>query len=574
MEPITSDMVRRKWGAIKYNLEKFGHHVESELGLFEIDLMGFKACIEKYKATIASVQPRFSMEPLSAAFVTTAKRPAIIKWKSEADKSGYGYTVRGTMTAEIKASVKPQVESWIKAGAPGASTGGVYCSVPNKSIDRVIKLGEHPELLYPVTVLQIEDQWEKFWLAYLALRAETTNKLLAYKTHDPSVFSAHNEAAGTGVVIRGLRRDRAGLDELPSPELDFLARHQIGLGIAYAITQMIRPKNKEDRWVIHILDSRIRGSKGSRSDTDIEDIKYDGDTLSYTFASRTRQVGGDGSGVLANAKTETKYFGRSVVEEAWRRWIAKSRGNYAPVFAGMDNLVKLWTCKTVGKPGEVVVVNEDLGMELPVKAGADTLFSGAYLHCWSLFMPELFSGFFGTTANYVPFHSYYAEKTQPYGGTVTGMGDDISIRYLAQYEKEVLATLEPYKKIKTTTPQWSKILGYLTLQHPEQQDFIEVLLTPRIMKSVSSATAAASDWKETLPSIGPEGSAEIKIPDRIVQAVAESEVIGAKYMYFKGTRAEVASQILTLWTTGRPPLEFAPHWVEHYYGNPEEGEAT
>lgn len=243
-----------------------------------------------------------------------------------------------------------------------------------------------------------------------------------------------------------------------------------------------------------------------------------------------------------------------------------------PPFRGMEHLIDLWTADTYDTaktPDTMVLIGEDIGMMEPLKAGADTLFARSFQKIGTKVMPDLGSGSWYTTITYVFFHILWAQRLKQHHVKfkMVPLGDDVNILLPKSAVETFKQVISPYEKIKSTKGSASKILGMLTLRHP---DYWVVMVTPRVQKTLSSASQQSSIWAEELPNqVGESGAANITIPYEIERAVQEALPIVSKMVYFKGKRDEIKPHFTRTWGEGKHFQEFGdylPSWTQFWEG--------
>lgn len=556
-------MIRNKLLSVISNLEKFRQWRERDYGLFHITEESATNVLESYKKTILGVKERYTIEPVSALWIQTGKSKVHLEWQSYSEK--IGKKVKTLVSGQVRPTFRPLVSKWENAGYPYPSTGSVFCSIPNKSFERIETLAKYPDFLMPILNYKMEELWIDFWTDAIQIRFDATTQMLEMKKTDPEIFSKANKAAGTGTILRGIRTNREMLDRLDPKELEFLKFHQAGSAIMFAATQIVRPAPGKV-WVINYLDPRIVGAVAARSDADPDEIRFDGETLTMTILAKTRQVGTDASGVLANAISEKKVFGRSVSEEIWRRAIEKyGASEQKPPFFGLNNLFRLWSTPTTGN--EMVIIGEDFGLDEPIKAGADNLFSSTFIRMGNKVLPHLLSGTWYTTLTYVPIQINRGRKIRELGGEMFSLGDDMTTVVEAKAKSAAEAVFYPYLKVKSTKGNNSKILGFWTYRLGNRYLIAQV---PRVLKTMSSASQFATEWTNALPKdVGSNGNLEIEIPPSIELAVKTSLPAVRHLVYFEGTREQLPQKMSQAWR-GTVNEEFLPEWVKFF--KPDEPE--
>lgn len=537
-------------------LEKDRSFSERESGFFDIDEVSTQYALGQYKKTLEEIRPRTVIEPPSALWID-GKYPVDLTW--ETTVADIGFRVKTVAKGRIRNEFIEYAKEYVKLGAPYFSTGAVYCTVPNKSYARIETLSNNEQFLFPVLNLGFKEEWIRFWGTAIETRRAHTEEMLALKKSMPDIFSLGNPTAGTGAIIRGLKRSREMLDPLEAGELKFLMLHQEGSALCFAATAAVRARPGK-KWLIRYLNPSITLAMASRSDPEVDSVSIEEDLLTSVVVSQTRQVGGDGSGALSNSDGEKKAFGRSCLETIWREALINADAvEQRPPFLGMTGLFEMWATPTEGK--DFIVIGEDFGMAEPIKAGADQLFSGAFIKLGARVMPHMLSGTWYTSLAYVPFHLYFGQKIKKLGGTMVCLGDDMNIRIKAEYREEVNKILTPYIKIKSTKPKDKKILGFWA--HEFGVNDMLVGQTPRIQKSVSSASAIESEWKKVIPEPGPNGSVQIKTPEAIERAVIEGLPVVKGLTYFRGDPTSLVSTMDAKWKGGVHE-GLLPEWVKYY----------
>lgn len=563
MEYLSPIQTKQAIKRVMYNLSRFKKHSERDFGMFKVSTIKVSRVMEIYKSTLLNVRRRYTIEPPSSGFNQGETR---YTWNSRTHKSGIGDVVYGTLEGTIRPEFRGLTEAFVASGTSFVSSGGVFCSIPNKSFDRVRGLLENPEFLFPVIRLGMEDLWLDFWSESIPIRYNKTRQMLKLKSQYPNIFSEHNENAGTGASIRGIRAQRYHLDNFDSLTLEPFIRHQAGSAILHAATQLIEPP-AGSVWLIKYMNPNVLFSVASRSDVDILDMRFDpkSGTLYQTFEANTRQAGTDVSGLLANAATEAKYFGKSASQEIWEHALNRySAVEQRPPWADLQNVIDLWTAPTLDTPGPLVLIGQDLGLDEPIKAGADNLFCGAFIQAGKKTMPHLLSGTWYTSIGYVPFHIHFGRKIRKYGATMSALGDDMNILCPREVYDKVVDCLEPYKKIKGTKGKFSKILGFWTDRSLPNRWLISQ--TPRLVKSVSSAMQVASQWAEIIPKDnGPSGQLSVETPLAIERDIQRQMPVLVSLTSFEGTPGRLQNSIKSAWR-GMQHLDPAlvPHWVNYH----------
>lgn len=273
---------RRMIDLVVESLERFGKFDFKTDGYIRIERWSSRRALDAYRSTLNGIKGRLEGETPSATMVSKA----YASWSVE--KAEIGVRVRQKHVGIIRPEVRPLVENWIKAGKPSPSSGGFYFSVPNKSYARVADLMKYPDLRDVVINLSLQDPWVLFWERYLPLRHDVSRQMLdLVKTGvDPEALSRHNEKAGTGLAIRGMRLNRADLVKFAN-DLDFLLPYSYAIGVAFAAVQIAKLK-PDEVWMVDIYDARIRGAIASRSDVDVTDITWDGERLTLDALAQTR----------------------------------------------------------------------------------------------------------------------------------------------------------------------------------------------------------------------------------------------------------------------------------------------
>lgn len=547
-------------------LEKERSFSERDAGFFDIEEVSAQFVLGQYKKTLENIKPRTVIEPPSALWID-GSRPVELTWETTAAE--IGFRVKTVARGMIRKEFIDYAREFVKLGAPYFSTGAVYCTIPNKSYARIELLSKNEQFLFPVLNLGFKEEWIRFWGKAIDTRRMHTEEMLGLKKAMPDIFSVGNPSAGTGAIIRGLKRTRAMLDQLDAGELEFLKNHQEGSALCFAATAAVRAKPGK-KWLIRYLNPSITLAKASRSDPELDSVTFEDNIMTSVVVSQTRQVGGEGSGALSNSDGEKRAFGRSCLETIWRDALLNADAiEQQPPFLGMKGLFEMWATPTTGKEGEFIVIGEDFGMSEPIKAGADQLFSGTFIKLGSDVMPHMLSGTWYTSLAYVPFHLHFGQKIRKIGGQMVCLGDDMNIRVKAEYREVVNDILKPYVKIKSTRPKDKKILGFWA--HEYSATDMLVGQTPRIQKSVSSASAIESEWKSIIPEAGPSGSVKIKTPEPIERAVLEGLPIVKGLTHFRGDPKTLVSEMDNQWRGG-VHTELLPEWIRYYKPESQIGE--
>lgn len=561
---MDSFIIKKKIYEIVEHLNRYKTYTEREFGLFKMTVISVPYALRLYYDTILNVTPGYSMEPPSALYMSN-KRPIRVDWNTKRSEIGYIVTVHAD--GEVRPEFYDAVTDYAEAGFPFGSTGGIYCRVPNKSFSRIKQLLEKG-IIYtqPPKLYHAEELWVNFWAEVTAMRHEKSMIMLAQKSSMPDILSIGNEASGTGVYHRGIRLKRKDLDEIKGEELEYLVHHMAGSAICFAASQ-IADLAPHEVVLIEILDPRIVGAVGSRSDCDITEAKWTKPDYITQSEVQTRQIFANG-GIIANSDGERKLFGSSVTSQIWLSLLKKYglENEIFPPFRGLEHLIQLWTSHTeaTAKEGEDVVIGEDIGMVDPLKAGADNLFARSFQKIGTRVMPDLGSGSWYTTLTYVFFHLLWGMKLKslhiPF--KMVPLGDDVNILLKKEHVETFKKVIYPYEKIKSTKGNLSKILGMLTIRREKEWT---LMVTPRVQKTLSSASQQSSLWVEELPEqVGESGSASLVIPDEIERSVQEALPIVSKMVYFKGSREEIATNLRRSWGEGSHLREFGPDYLPNW----------
>jgi hypothetical protein len=502
--------------------------------------------LRAYEDTLRSMKSQIEGEPPSATL--TSK----VKVEYSAEPAEIGQVIRQTHTALIREEVRDAVDNWIRIGAPYPTSGGFYDTRPNKSFERVKQIMKYPELRDLVRNLGIQDDWIRLFSDYLPLRWSVSRQMLdmVISGHDPEAFSRHNEEAGTGVMARGRRLYRKDIAPVAA-DLEFLLDYSFAMGAAFAATQVAEliPGHV---WMIEVLDHRVRGAIAARSDMEVLDVNWNGEELVITGVAKTRQVGGDGTGVLSNSDTEKKLMRMSVTEATIRKF-KDPRVEYP--FTNRSLLMDMIAADAKPFEGQPFVIGQDLGLTDPVKAGADTLFCRAFLMIKRKVLPELVSGKGFTPLVYCPIHNYYARKAPP-DVRFMDLGDDVnSIGYSIKP-----SFYDPYQKVKSTNPEQNtkKLLGILSAYsiHPDPDGQAQALVgqVPRGIKTLSSASRRSRHWDEQLNDLPPRGVVELTHMPETEEVIKRDIGLLRPYIMWVGKRSEVKAMLESLWRNPSPEV--------------------
>lgn len=490
--------------------------------------------LQRYKDTLMQMKPRFEGEPVSGLFAAEAE----VVWRAE--KAPIGFTVVQEHRGVIRKEMRKAVDEWVKAHKPFPTSGGFYCTVPNKSFDRIVSISKQPEIREFISQLGMEEEWLDFWDIWLEERAQTSRQMLELlkSGQDKEVFSRQNELAGTGLRLRGQTIKREDLANHAN-SLDFLVPYAREMGRIFAAIQLAQI-DPDESVLIDVNDSRVRGAMASRSDAEVLSVNWNGEVLQLEVRTKSRQVGSDATGVLSNSASERKYQGQSVTEKVLRQF--KSDKVIYP-FEGFDNLIKLWALPS--KPNESgYVIGEDLGMEIP-KIGADNLFCKGFAALGGRYMPLMFSGSVWTQAVYAPFHKSFARKTKP-GESLVCLGDDIN--YITnQPLNEAVKIFDIYKKIKSTNPDTNtkKVLGYYT----SHEGKFRFGIVPRVIKTISSASKRGGYWEERLSDLAPDGRLQLQISPEVEESIRLALPIVKDLTYLEGKPEDALRLLQDHWGT-------------------------
>jgi len=561
--------IRRAIENVRERLGLYGAHKESTYGLYRIEKISKNRAMNMYRQTLEKSLKRRSLEPLSALWVDTSRYPAVLEWSTEKQEIGEAVTV--TASAPIREELSDVVRAWEKAGFAFGSTGGIFTTIPNKSYEKMVKLHDHPEFLFPVIRMGMEDEWVTMWSEMISERCLKSIDMLELKETVPDIFSVGNKMAGTGVMINGLRRRREELDEIPPEQLAWLLDVEAGSAIMFAAAQIV-DAGPGNVWNVITQSPEVKGAVGARSDGGILEAGFDGTYLTTRSKFTCRQIFANGGGVLCNSAGEAKVWGKSVSQMIWERMLElfQVTDKIFPPFRGMESLVEMWTTHTYdsGKPGDMIILGQDIGLSGTIggiKAGADMLFSGSFSTIGDKTMPDLGSGAWYTMLSYIIYHVKWARSKVIH--KAVALGDDFNTFGMWDKYKEILEVFYPYEKIKGTQGMKSKLLGFMT----DRTDPIWKLFnTPRIQKSVSSATQSASEWKEILPEDVPDfGKLEIRIPPLADKAVLEALEVVKTLVLIEGTQDVLASKVAKAWNSAsarlQDILEFLPSWMQQNY---------
>lgn len=546
--------VRRQIEEVVSSLESYGMFTFRDT-LIRVERVRVNRALELYRRTLESVASRTELEPLASTWCEKAQ----VSWTSH--PADIGYKVRQRHIARIRPQTAHAVEAWAKAGFPFAGGGGVYNTVPNKSYERVVALAKHPELRDAVLHYGDLEGWYTFWDTYLNLRHQASVYLLdALKNRDPEALSRGNESAGLGLKIRGHLPTRGETHQYRR-DLDFLINYQWDRCIAFAASQIAK-LDAEDVYLIQVEDPTIRGSIASRSDVDVKDVSWDGSQLIIDAEAGTRQVGGDGTGILSNSKSEKKYFGASVTEQVLRT-LALPNVSYPNT--NREMLLEAWATG-VNPKTPPYIIGEDIGLTGLLKAGADNLFSRAFLQIGRRVLPEMLSGSSYTQAVYWYFHKQFSQRVR---GRLMCMGDDVNLITTEDTEE----VFQPYTKVKSTKPETNdkKVLGWWVRTAPGRTTFAVV---PRIVKSLSSAAKRSGEWEKLLSGQGPTGSLELALPERINNEMQLGLQDIMPYMFWSGEPREFLPMLHELWSGNDSSfwekLAKLKDDVEHRFGQQDE----
>lgn len=522
-----------------YSLENYNQYDSRQKGAIRVEKWPINRAMDAYRHTLINIPGRMEGEPPAATMVGSAQ----IEWRAEPAK--IGYKVRQRHLGLIHPGVRDVVATWIKAGKPFPSGGGIYHTIPNKSFERIEALSKYPEMRDIVRNWGAEEEWFRFWEKYLPLRYDASAQLLelARSRVDPEALSRHNEEAGTGLQIRGRRLKRKDLKDV-AEDLTFLLEYSYMMGAIFAAVQ-IAPLPADSVWVAEVYDNRIKGALASRSDMDIQEIAFDGERLTIEGVAQTRQVGSDATGVLSNSDTERRLMGSSVTERVLKE-NKHDRVHYP--FTSRRMLTEMWGLDAKPFPGKEYVIGEDLGLDSPVKAGADNLFSRCFLKIGAKVVPMMLSGSGWTSSVYSVFHNHIIEKTAP-SDQLLAFGDDLNLR-TGQSTEDVF---HPYIKVKSTDPMLNrkKILGIYTVMSikpdPTEEEEALMGIVPRVFKSVSSATKRGGYWEESLSNLPMAGKKELVISAEVRETVIRDLPILLPYIQWKGKRRDLMPFLDSKW---------------------------
>lgn len=549
------------------SLARYGRYDFRNDGLVRIERWKKNRAQEGYKHTLLSVPGKIEAEPPSATMITNAQ----VSWTAE--KASIGMNIRQRHVGTVRKEVRPLVDQWVKVGKPYPSSGGLYYTVPNKSYEKVVTLSTHPELRDAVLNLGIEDEWLRFWDMYLPLRHDVSAQMLSMLQSgvDPEALSRHNEEAGTGLQIRGLRLKRKDLASV-AKDLNFLLPYQFAMGVAFAAVQLA-PLEPDDVWLVDCYDARVKGAIASRSDIDVMGVEWDGEHLTIEGLSQTRQAGSDSTGVLANSHTERRLMGSSVTEKVLRMY---RRNGVEYPFTDKNLLIKAWGLDAKPFPGKEYIIGEDFGLAEPIKSPADALFSRGFLKVGAKIVSMMLSGSNFTQAVYSVFHNHFIGKTSG-GDRLLALGDDMNL-ITSMTEEEIFY---PYIKVKSTDAAMNtkKILGQFSAfsihEDPTGQAEATIGIVPRVLKTVSSATKRSSTWGEQLSDLSPQGELDLIQPSATENAIREDIHVLLPYLQWSGKRRELDKRLQSLWSYITPEdWKILTRYNEEleYRLNPETGE--
>jgi hypothetical protein len=487
----------------------------------------------------------------SAFFATTKDEPVQVRYHTEKKPGRPGITVRGTATGIIRPELREMASIYHHFGCPFMSTGFVYGSVPTKSDARVEKLGIEGYMYKHVPVRKnFTDEWREFWeMCTFERIVHSVAMLQAYET-DKTIFSRGIENSGTGYMIRGLRIKRKDLEtmNIRKEDLQHILGIMAGTAIAYAVSQATLP-GPQYVWMIEINEPSLYGALGARSDADAENVLFDKSSgrMTYDVTAGTRQIFGSGP-LLVNAKSEKSLFGASVTSIIWKKAIKMwnlEEEMFPPIFS-RDKLMEYWTSHTIDTAthdDDMVLIGQDYGMVEPLKAGADTLSSGAFLKIRNRIIPHLASGDWFTTLSYVPIHYLFAKAFRkakiPFDAVP--LGDDFNCRVPKKYYESAIALFKPYDKFKSIKSNISKILGMLTIRTEIKWHLLQ---TPRLMKTVTSASTIDGFWDSLNDlNLKSEGIIDFYIPAEVEEAVQAALPTMLELGYMSGTQTELRNKV-------------------------------
>lgn len=560
--------IKRHIIKVAEELTHYKRWIERSYGLFRVTAISTEYALLLYDETIKSQPTTKNMEPLSGLFCDTRKAPALIQWSSKKETIGEKITVQAS--AEIRPEFDAVMNVYARHKYPMGSTGGIYCRVPSKSRNKVAQLARHgQQFLQPPLVLGEKDLWIDMWAYIISERAKYNRSMLDYKDKAPDIFSKGNLESGTGLVLQGRRLKRKDLDTVPKEELEFLNGHMVGSAIMFAACQIAEAPNSI--WLIDYLDPRVVGAVGSRSDGDILDARYESKMYSTISDFETRQIFANG-GVLANADGEKMLFGNSVSTLIWKGLLDRyNMVNCFPPFKGLEHLAEAWTTGTLDStsdPLDKIVIGQDIGMIEPFKAGADTLFCKSFVKIGLKCMPDMGSGAWWTMLAYIFFHIVWTQRLTKLGiwHKMLTLGDDVTTIIQRKDYEALLKVFAPYVKIKGTRGSISKILGILTIR---EKDIYHLMITPRIQKTISSASQASSVWAEALPNEIPDsGYTYLSVPTSIETAIQEALPVVMKLAYMTGTKDKIHGIVMDAWRnvsrSSEELADYLPNWVKYW----------
>lgn len=529
--------VREQIREVQRKIERFGKYRFAETGI-EVTREKTTYLLESYTQTLARMHLTMEGEPPSGV----TARECEISWEARPHPSGAGVTVRQVHTAWVRPEMRDLVSTWKAAGFPFPTGGGVYGTVPNKSLERVKDLAKFPELRDPIGQLGEEDLWIAFWDHYLRARDVMSRTLLdsLRSRADPEALSRHNEEAGMGLSIRGSRLKRKDTP-LYANDLGFLIQYQWDMGIANAAIQLAA-LDSEHVFLITVYDPRIKGSVASRSDMDVKDVQWNGEHLTITGEAGTRQVGSDGTGALSNSYSEKRLGRQSVTEEVLR---ALRPSNVFYPFIDREKLLDVWATP-VSRETTPFLIGEDLGLVEPVKSGADGLFSRGFIKIGGKVLPLMLSGSGWTQAVYIYFHAVFAKRLRNQGYLLC-LGDDVNLVSLGPTEE----IFHPYIKVKSTKPETGdkKVLGWWVRTTKDQAIFATI---PRVIKTLSSASKRGGYWGERLSRLAPTGKLALRLEDHTEEEIKKSLPDLMPYYYWAGKPDELRAHLSTLWSSLSP----------------------
>lgn len=528
---------------VVYSLDMRGRYSFAD-SLIDITKVRLSSALAAYENTLRTQTLTIELEPLSATMCKSAR----IEWKAE--KADVGVRVHQIHTAEIREQMRPLVDEWVRRGKAYPTSGGAYGSIPNKSFQRIKDLSKVPELRDAVLNLGIEDRWKRLFDVYVPMRYEASAQLLSLlkSGRDPEALSRGNEEAGMGLSVKGIRLKRKDAFRYAN-QLDFLLDYQRDAAIAFAASQLavLEP---DQVFMITVKHPWIKGAIAARSDVDVKDVLWDGRNLTIIADAGTRQVGADGSGALANSSTEKKYSGASVSEHVLRQL---QRPNVFYPNIKPDKLLEFWATG-VDPRHPPYVLGQDLGLSEPVKAGADNLFSRAFVKVGTKVLPHMLSGVPYTNLAYQPFHDYYAEKFPD--SEFVDQGDDLNVK---TSNPDGPGMFKPYDKIKSTQASTGhkKILGFwfwIALKKgktpielaAEDPDAVMGVI-PRAIKTLSSASKRGSRWQELLSKQPLTGKLDITVDPATEIEMAKTLPLVLPFSFWKGKQSELLPMLKGLW---------------------------